>query len=77
MYISIEIGQNLMEWRELPEIGWNLTQGGTGGITILDCMPIRNRTKLITLIISKANHSYYCLAQSKLKFKRVLDSRRQ
>ena len=42
MYISVEIGQNLMEWRELPEIGWNLTQGGTSGITILDCMPVRH-----------------------------------
>ena len=42
MYISIEIGQNLMEWRELPKIGWNLTQGRTGGITILDCMPVRD-----------------------------------
>ena len=42
MYISVEIDQNLMEWRELPEIGWNLTQGGTGGITILDCIPVQD-----------------------------------
>ena len=42
MYISVEIDQNLMEWRELPEIGWNLTQGGMGDITILDCMPVRD-----------------------------------
>ena len=42
MYILVEIGQTLMEWRELPKIGWNLTQGRTGGITILDCMPVRD-----------------------------------
>ena len=42
MYILVEIGQNLMEWWELHEIGWNLTQGGMGDITILDCMPVRD-----------------------------------
>ena len=42
MYILVEIGQNLMEWWELHKIGWNLTQGGTGDITILDCMPVRD-----------------------------------
>ena len=42
MYILVETSQNLMEWWELHEIGWHLTQCGTGDITILDCMPVRD-----------------------------------
>ena len=40
--IPTEIGRNLTKWPELLEIGWNLTQGGTGGITISDCMLVRD-----------------------------------
>ena len=42
MYISVKIGWNLIEWLEFLEIGQNLTQGGTGGITVSDCMLIRD-----------------------------------
>ena len=42
MYISAEIGRNLTEWLELPEIGRNLTQGGTGGIIVSDCMLVQD-----------------------------------
>ena len=48
MYISVEIGQNLMEWLELPEIGRNLSRGGTGGITVLDCMPVQDIPAILT-----------------------------
>ena len=42
MYISAEIGWNLTEWLELTKTGRNLTQGGTGCIIVLDCIPVRD-----------------------------------
>ena len=42
MYILVEIGQNLMEWPELPETGQNLTQCELSGITVPDCMPVQD-----------------------------------
>ena len=42
MYISAKIGQILTEWLELLETGRNLTQGGTDGITISDCMLVQD-----------------------------------
>ena len=32
----------MLEWPKQPQTGQNLTQGETGGITILDYMPIRD-----------------------------------
>ena len=40
MYISVKIGWNLTKWLEFLETSQNLTQGGTGGITVSDCMLI-------------------------------------
>ena len=47
MYISVKIGRNLIEWPEFLETGQNLTQGGTGGIIVLDCMLIRDISAIL------------------------------
>ena len=47
MYISIKIAQNLIEWPEFLETGQNLTQGGTSGITVSNCMLIRDISAIL------------------------------
>ena len=40
--VPAEIFRNWPEWLEHPEIGRNLTRGGTGYTEVPVCMPVRN-----------------------------------